>query len=112
MMDWLPVSLTPLRRVLIPTNIHHHASRTGTFVMLVLGKWMNRDKHSVIWCDGVFCVMSSGEAVIALLTPTLLSSTRIYTFTLLGSLLIFMLAVMVSLLLFSRVSLLLSLLFP
>lgn len=56
---------------LIPTNIHHYAARTGTFVMLVLG-----------------------EAVLALLTPTLLSSTRVYVFTLLGILMIFILALL------------------
>ena len=43
----------------------------------------------------------TGEAVIAILTPTLLNSGRIYAFTLLGSLLIFFLAVLVWLLLFS-----------
>jgi hypothetical protein len=36
-----------------------------------------------------------GEAVLALLTPTLLSTTSVYAFTLLGTLMIFILALLV-----------------
>jgi hypothetical protein len=71
---------------LIPTNIYHYAARTGTFVMLVLGQMspVTFSPHCEL-----------GEAVLALLTPTLLSTTSVYAFTLLGTVLIFILALLV-----------------